>query len=97
MYPITPEIIEEFKLKFPVNYALELRRYARWGGTKPFQECSLYRINDGGEVMETVEGDMQCGKCKSKRVKKQEVQTRSADESATVFCYCTSCGHRWKI
>ena len=43
------------------------------------------------------EGDLQCGKCKSKRIQRVEKQTRSADESATVFCCCTECGNRWKF
>ena len=43
------------------------------------------------------EGDLQCGKCKSKRIHRIEKQTRSADESATVFCCCSVCGNRWKF
>ena len=43
------------------------------------------------------EGDLQCGKCKSKRIHRIEKQTRSADESATVFCCCSECGNRWKF
>ena len=43
------------------------------------------------------EGDLQCGKCHSKRIHRIEKQTRSADESATVFCCCSECGNRWKF
>lgn len=43
------------------------------------------------------EGELQCPKCKSKRIHRQELQTRSADESATVFCCCSICGKRWKF
>lgn len=43
------------------------------------------------------EGDLQCGKCKSRRIHRIEKQTRSADESATVFCCCSECGNRWKF
>ena len=31
------------------------------------------------------EGDLQCGKCKSRKIKRVSVQTRSADESETVY------------
>jgi len=47
------------------------------------------------EVM--VDGDITCPKCHSKKVHRIEKQTRSADESATVFCYCSECGKRWKF
>ena len=50
------------------------------------------------EAQEIVaEGDITCPKCKSKRVHRVEKQTRSADESATVFCHCSECGTRWKF
>lgn len=44
-----------------------------------------------------VDGDITCPKCKGKKVHRIEKQTRSADESATVFCYCSECGKRWKF
>lgn len=43
------------------------------------------------------EGDITCPKCKSRRVSRVEKQTRSADESATVFCHCSECDHRFKF
>ena len=49
------------------------------------------------EKQMVAEGDLQCGKCKSKRIHRIEKQTRSADESATVFCCCSECGNRWKF
>mgnify|MGYP003346851873 CR=1 FL=1 len=48
------------------------------------------------EKQVVAEGDLQCGKCNSKRIHRIEKQTRSADESATVFCCCSECGSRWK-
>jgi hypothetical protein len=48
---------------------------------------------DGGDG-----GVVRCGKCKNKgRVHVSIVQTRSADEGSTLFCYCKKCGGRWKI
>ncbi len=44
-----------------------------------------------------VDGDITCPKCHGKKVHRIEKQTRSADESATVFCYCSECGKRWKF
>lgn len=38
-----------------------------------------------------------CGKCKSRQCVYREMQTRSADESATIFVRCCNCGNTWKI
>jgi transcription elongation factor S-II len=37
-----------------------------------------------------------CKKCKSKRCTYYELQTRSADEPATIFVTCLDCGKNWK-
>jgi transcription elongation factor S-II len=37
-----------------------------------------------------------CKKCKSKKCTYYELQTRSADEPATVFVTCLDCGKNWK-
>lgn len=40
---------------------------------------------------------LKCGKCKKSNCTYNQVQTRSADEPMTTFCYCNECGHRWKF
>ena len=37
-----------------------------------------------------------CKRCKSKRCTYYELQTRSADEPATIFVSCLDCGKHWK-
>ena len=37
-----------------------------------------------------------CKKCKSKKCTYYELQTRSADESATIFVTCLNCGKNWR-
>ena len=37
-----------------------------------------------------------CKKCKSKKCTYYELQTRSADEPATIFITCLDCGKHWK-
>jgi len=37
-----------------------------------------------------------CRKCKSKKCTYYELQTRSADESATIFVTCLNCGKNWR-
>jgi transcription elongation factor S-II len=49
-----------------------------------------------GEVVEASTDMYTCKKCKSKRCTYYEMQTRSADEPATVFITCLDCGKRWR-
>uniref|UniRef100_A0A6C0I1C0 TFIIS-type domain-containing protein n=1 Tax=viral metagenome TaxID=1070528 RepID=A0A6C0I1C0_9ZZZZ len=37
-----------------------------------------------------------CKKCKSKKCTYYELQTRSADESTTIFVSCLNCGKNWR-
>lgn len=38
----------------------------------------------------------QCNRCKERKCIYHTAQTRSADESATIYVECTNCGLRWK-
>jgi len=39
----------------------------------------------------------QCGRCKQRKCRYRQAQTRSADEPMTTFVTCTVCNHRWKF
>ena len=43
------------------------------------------------------EGVLECEKCGSKKTISTTKQTRSGDESTTVFAMCISCNSKWKI
>lgn len=46
----------------------------------------------------SAETDMfKCGKCKQRRTKYYQMQTRSADEPMTTFVTCLVCNNRWKF
>ena len=42
------------------------------------------------------EGLFQCRKCKSRKTRYYQMQTRSADEPMTTFVTCLQCNTRWK-
>lgn len=50
-------------------------------------------------VESIVEGIYKCRKCKNKRIRKYELQTRGSDEPMTVFLTCTNskCGNKWRM
>ncbi|KAI8691463.1 hypothetical protein LRP88_08744 [Fusarium phalaenopsidis] len=45
----------------------------------------------------SISEDLECGRCKKKKVSYTQAQTRAADEPMTTFCECMACGHRWKF
>ena len=40
--------------------------------------------------------EAECPKCKHRKAKQWQVQTRSADEASTVFYRCLKCQHTWR-
>lgn len=54
-------------------------------------ELEKARVNDDDYT-----GMFQCGKCKSKKTRYYQMQTRSADEPMTTFVTCVNCSNRWK-
>jgi DNA-directed RNA polymerase subunit M/transcription elongation factor TFIIS len=42
------------------------------------------------------EGLFGCPRCRSRNTEHTSVQTRRADEAATIFIFCHSCQHRWR-
>ena len=46
---------------------------------------------------EIEEGVLECGKCGSKKTYSYTKQTRSGDESTTVFAVCCNCNSKWKM
>jgi hypothetical protein len=39
----------------------------------------------------------QCARCRSRDIKFEMLQTRSADEPMSIFCTCERCGKRWRM
>ena len=55
------------------------------------------RLKEAYEIKQVSMTDLiKCGKCKNNKVSYQELQTRSGDESMTIFFTCIVCGHKWR-
>jgi len=51
----------------------------------------------GAAPQEAETDQFKCGKCKQRKVRYYQMQTRSADEPMTTFCTCVNCGNKWKF
>lgn len=60
------------------------------------KDITIDKIKENEEDQYVVEGEVTCRKCGSKKVMKQELQTRGMDESTTTFYRCVKCKSRWK-
>ncbi|KAJ2911891.1 hypothetical protein MD484_g8524, partial [Candolleomyces efflorescens] len=64
--------------------------------TKKIREENLFHSLSAQESQAETEA-FQCGKCKQRKCRYRQAQTRSADEPMTTFVTCTVCGNRWKF
>merc|ERR1712244_131901 len=48
------------------------------------------------DVSQAMTDEYKCGRCKQRKCKYSQAQTRSADEPMTTFVTCLNCGNRWK-
>lgn len=53
--------------------------------------------NIGVNTRSAMTDQFKCGRCKKRECSYYELQTRSADESMTIFCVCVNCNHSWKV
>jgi DNA-directed RNA polymerase subunit M/transcription elongation factor TFIIS len=60
------------------------------------KDITIDKIIENEEDQYVVEGEVNCRKCGSKKVTKQELQTRGMDEATTTFYRCVKCKLRWK-
>jgi transcription elongation factor S-II len=57
---------------------------------------SIRDKNKFEQKMEAMTDSFTCRKCRSKECTYYALQTRSSDESMTLYVSCISCGNRWK-
>lgn len=53
-------------------------------------------LNDALGIVDVADSVTPCRRCRSLKVMENSVQTRSADEGATSFYFCTKCKNSWK-
>ncbi|KAE8223238.1 hypothetical protein CF319_g3707 [Tilletia indica] len=51
----------------------------------------------GAEPQQAETDAFECGRCKQRKTKYYQQQTRSADEPMTTFVTCVNCGNKWKF
>jgi len=74
----------------------EMASEERKAADKKIKEESIFNSLSAGEV-EAETDAFQCGKCKQRKTRYRQAQTRSADEPMTTFVTCTNCNNRWKF
>ena len=78
-------------LEVLTHYEMDPERWSELIDKKIKREASKFNTNIQAST------DMfTCRKCKSKKCTYYELQTRSADEPATIFVTCLDCGKNWR-
>jgi DNA-directed RNA polymerase subunit M/transcription elongation factor TFIIS len=76
---------------FMTHQEMKPERWAELIAKKTKRDASRFNTN-----IEASTDMYTCKKCKSQKCTYYEMQTRSADEPATIFVTCLDCGKHWK-
>ncbi|KAI0300621.1 transcription elongation factor [Multifurca ochricompacta] len=74
----------------------EMASEERKAADAKIEEDNLFLSLGAGEQQAETDA-FQCGRCKQRKCRYRQAQTRSADEPMTTFVTCTNCNHRWKF
>lgn len=74
----------------------EMASSARKADYETIRQQNLHNAK-GAESQEAETDAFQCGKCKQRKTRYYQMQTRSADEPMTTFVTCVNCAHKWKF
>lgn len=86
---------EIFKSTTEESYCHVVRRVMK--GNTVSDALRSKQVRNAERTYEVAEGETTCPRCGSRRIIKNELQTRSADESKTVFCECSVCKKSFKF
>ena len=87
---VSGEIIPQ-SVAFMTHQEMNPERWKTLIDKKMKRDASKYTMN-----IEASTDMFTCKKCRSKKSTYYELQTRSADEPATIFITCLDCGKHWK-
>ena len=88
---IQKEEINPQSIDFMKHQEIQPDQWKGWIEKKMKRDASKYRDN-----IQASTNMFTCRKCRSKRCTYYEMQTRSADEPATIFVTCLDCGKHWR-
>ncbi|KAG1787386.1 transcription factor S-II, central domain-containing protein [Suillus plorans] len=74
----------------------EMSSEERRAADQKIKEANFFKSLGAGEQEAETEG-FQCGRCKQRKCRYRQAQTRSADEPMTTFVTCVNCGNKWKF
>ncbi|KZT01942.1 transcription elongation factor [Laetiporus sulphureus 93-53] len=74
----------------------EMASEERKAADSKIMEENLFKALGAEEVQAETDA-FQCGRCKQRKCRYRQAQTRSADEPMTTFVTCTVCNNRWKF
>jgi len=74
----------------------EMASEERKAANSKIKEENLF-ASFGAAEREAETDAFQCGRCKQRKCRYRQAQTRSADEPMTTFVTCTVCNNRWKF
>lgn len=83
--------IKSHTIAFMTHHEMLPERWAEMIRIKSIRDKSKFEVN-----LEATTDTFTCRKCKSKKCSYYQMQTKSADESMTVYISCLDCGARWK-
>lgn len=82
--------------KFSKMTSSEMASEERKAADSKIKEQNLHN-SLGAEEQQAETDAFQCGRCKQRKCRYRQAQTRSADEPMTTFVTCTNCNNRWKF
>ncbi|KAK1232868.1 transcription elongation factor TFIIS [Marasmius sp. AFHP31] len=82
--------------KFAVMSSADMASAERKSADEKIKNDNFFASLGAGEQQAETDA-FQCGRCKQRKCRYRQAQTRSADEPMTTFVTCTNCGNRWKF
>ncbi|KAI0084525.1 transcription factor S-II, central domain-containing protein [Irpex rosettiformis] len=82
--------------RFAKMTSAEMASEERKAADSKIKSENLFNSLGAGEVQAETDA-FQCGRCKQRKCRYRQAQTRSADEPMTTFVTCTVCNNRWKF